>query len=132
MAEIHDVIAAFADGERVGADELKTALADRGGRDYLVDLLLLRDLVHAAGPAVLVPTSGRRRLPKWVGLAAAVSIGLAGGFLAGERASGAPAGAAPPPMVTAIEPPAPPRAAPAATRVIRLEPGVDWTEYVGG
>jgi hypothetical protein len=53
MTEPYEVVAAFADGERVNADELKHALADAAGRDYLVDLLALRGIVQASEPRVV-------------------------------------------------------------------------------
>src|SRR4249919_619361 len=81
-----DVIGAFIDGERVDPAALKAALARPEGRDYLVDLLALRDLagdvasyVSQAPPArPLVP------LPRWAA-AAALLVCIGGGFFAGAR-----------------------------------------------
>ena len=39
-----EVIAAFADGERVDTRALRDALADEAGRDYLIDLVALRGI----------------------------------------------------------------------------------------
>ena len=144
MAEIqrvsasnHDVIAAFADGERVSPDGLNRALADERGREYLIDLLVLRGLVQAAGPEMdveIVSAPPRRRAHTWLGLAAAIVASVIGGYAAGRVT--APA-AARLPVVTAVAetvtvPPRPAAAAPQPTRVIHLEPGVDWKENSGG
>ena len=40
------VIAAFADGERVDARELRAALADEAGREYLIELVAMREIVR--------------------------------------------------------------------------------------
>ena len=136
MAEAHDVIAAFADGERVSPEALKRALAGEAGRDYLIDLLVLRGLVHAAGPEMdveVIATPPRRRGHAWLSIAAAIVASVLGGYAAGRVT--APA-AARVPVVTAVaetvtQSPRP-AAAPEPTRVIRLEPGVDWKENIGG
>jgi len=136
MAETHDVIAAFADGERVSPDTLKRALADEAGRDYLIDLLVLRGLVHTAGPEMeieVIATPPRRRVPSWIGIAAAVVVSVLGGYAAGRVTS--PAAARVPvanAIVETVAQPPRPVAAPQPTRVIRLEPGVDWKENIGG
>jgi hypothetical protein len=135
MAEIHNVIAAFADGERVPPDALNAALADESGRAYFIDLLVLRGLVHAAGPELdlnVMTTRPRRRTGAWIGIAAALVASVLGGYAAGRRT----APVIPIPSVAAVvEPasaPARPATAPLPTRVIRLEPGVDWKENIGG
>ena len=45
MLNAHEVIAAFIDGERVDSVQLAEALAESEGREYLIDLLALRELV---------------------------------------------------------------------------------------
>src|SRR5262245_60914156 len=45
MNDQFEIIAAFADGENVDANELKLALAKESGREYLVDVLALRRLM---------------------------------------------------------------------------------------
>jgi hypothetical protein len=138
MAEIHNVIAAFADGERVPPDALNAALADESGRAYFIDLLVLRGLVHAAGPELDLPRLAplaRDRWPRfatWVGVAAALVVSVLGGYAVGRRT--APVALAPA-VAAIVEPaaaPARPATAPLPTRVIRLEPGVDWKENIGG
>jgi hypothetical protein len=93
-----DAISAFIDGEPVDPDHLRDALARADGRDLLVELLALRDLVTAdpgAQSAATVPTvpaarAGWRRLA----VAAAVGLALGGGYFAGLRSGGPPAGPA--------------------------------------
>jgi hypothetical protein len=134
MAEVHDVIAAFADGERVSPDALRHALAAEAGRDYFIDLLVLRGLVETAGPEMDVEVAAprsRRRLSAWIGIAAAMAVSVLGGYAAGRRT----VPVVPAPAVAAVAETAVPPArseAPPATRVIRLEPGVDWKENIGG
>jgi len=137
-----DVIAAFADGEPVEADVLRSALADQAGREYLVDVLALRGLygfgesrvrkpepgvISAASPS---PFRARFALP----IAALLVAGVAGGFAMGRQAP-VPASAGPitTPMVTAQATPPELRVpAPAPTRVIKLESGSSWNERSGG
>ena len=44
-----EVVAAFVDGERVDAQTLKAALAQPDARDYLAELLALRELIGHSG-----------------------------------------------------------------------------------
>jgi hypothetical protein len=147
MTEVFLVVEAFADGERVDADRLKVALADEHGRAHFVDVLVLRELVGQRSGVVLpdgLPVVGgasdhARPAVSWssgfvaVAAAAALLVSLGAGFAAGWGVAGSamdsgdgspsairPAGALPP-----VEAPAP-------TRVIRFEPGVDWSEGTGG
>ena len=145
MTETQQVIAAFADGERVDAAALDVALADAGGRSYLIDVLVLRGLVngHGVEPVVVgapraVTVEARQGGVRtgWLSAAAAALAiaSLGSGFAAGWRA--AAGGAAPEgePFVEApaLVLPSTTVEAPAPTRVIRFEPGVDWQESVGG
>lgn len=125
-----DIIGAFIDGERVDPVALKRALSDEAGRDYLVDLLALREIAgdiapfaSSAPPARLLgPLSG------WTA-AAALLLCMGGGFMLGERLNRTPAA----PAFTAR--PLPTDAAtraPRPTTVMRLEPGVNWVETSGG
>jgi hypothetical protein len=132
MIDLHDAIAAFVDGERVDQDRLKEALADPAGRDYLVDLLALRELVNAEGAAlggrpVPVRDVARSRINRlsWIAAAAMLAIGTFGGYVAGMRS----VDRARPSTPVVVE--RAPLAAPAPTRVIRLEPGVNWEEKRG-
>jgi hypothetical protein len=123
MTEPLEVIASFMDGERVDADAFKRALGTEEGRDYLVDLVALRAVVERDTTALSAIAPRRRRLKGWLAAAAAVTVLACGSYLLGARTadSRAPALGTP-----AADPP------PAPTRVIELEPGVNWTESSGG
>ena len=130
MTEWHDVIEAFADGESVEADALKRALAVAAGREHLVDVLLVRQLVgeqSVTRPAI-APPGARTPLRRWGWIAAAAALIVAsvtGGYIAGRSATGASAVGRDAHAITAGPAPAP-------TRVIQLENGVDWSERGGG
>ena len=130
----YELIAAFADGERVDATELSRALAAPEGREYFIDLLALRELVDD-DPAL----AGSREIARkewpfgWQGLslAAALLVTLTlGGYVAGLRQGrvrepSRDARIVPPQVSNPLAPPAP-------TQVIRLESGVNWREQIGG
>ena len=118
-----DIIGAFIDGERVDPAALKAALARPEGRDYLVDLLALRDLTGDVASFVssAPPARPLTPLPRWA-TAAALIVCIGGGFLAGTRVTRVTPAPIATTHVTAPEP----------THVVRLEPGVDWTETSGG
>ncbi len=127
MNDMHSIIEAFADNEPVDPGRLKDALAAPEGRDYLIDLLVLRGCVRgdgdtrpslAVGHAIRAPSR-----TGWLSAAAALAaVSVIGGYYAGQR-SGAPTGGQPSAAITA--------AAPEPTRVIRLDDTADWTERVG-
>jgi hypothetical protein len=127
QTEVDEVVSAFVDGEPVDAGELASALAAPGGREALLDFMLLRArLVDGAEPSPGFVERMRRRLggrtgaPGWarvVGLAAAAAV-LALATLGALDLGRALRGNRP------DEPPE-------ATRVIRYEPGVDWRESEG-
>ena len=128
-----EVISIFGVGERVEPEQLKRALELPEGRDYLVDLLTLREAIGGLGPFAAVP---RKPAPLWTvvrGTAAAaiVLLALGGGYIAGHRTSAPPssAGATSDSQVLAVTS-AP--EAPAPTRVIKLQPGVNWSDIAGG
>jgi hypothetical protein len=126
------VIESFLDGEPVNPQSLAEALAQPEGREYLVELLALREAVSATGPhgwATLERKRprGARGVP-WLAAAAGVVLSLTTGYLAGQEA------AQPPPAesgVEAVMDSAAP-ALPEPTRVIPLRPGVNWTETSRG
>ena len=101
------VIDAFIDGERVDPNALKAALAESAGRDYFVDVWLMREAVHGEGaadatppvaPAAVLP---RRQPRRWMMPAAAAIAGaLIGGYAAGYRT---PGGVASPSRATVFE-----------------------------
>jgi hypothetical protein len=131
--ERFQVIAAFADGERVDTQALRTALADEAGRDYLIDLVAMREIVGQTvgqkdGDDRASSPSGPAR-PPWhrskavTGLAAAVAVavGLAGYGIGQQRAQVVSVAVLPPleaDVIVAVEAP------PAPTQVIRLGSGV--------
>jgi len=149
MTDYQDVIAGFVDSEPVEAHALGDALARPEGRAYLIDLLVLRGLVigsHTAGgriPANVAGGLGARGLQsagssrhshRWLSVAALLTMGVAGGFLAARlmfvRGPVNQVNDIRPPVETVV--PANPSTAPAPTHVIRMEKGVDWNERSGG
>jgi hypothetical protein len=132
MSDIFDVIQAFTDDEPCDPMELERALADPDGRAHLIDMVVLRNLARrsivglplarAAAPRQAVRTIS------WVAAAATILVGATiAGYFVGARAFSTPR-----PIPGSAVSPAPPAAAPAPVYVIRLEPGVDWTERAGG
>ena len=154
MSDIFDPIQAFVDGEPVDPAALERALADPDGRAHLVDILVLRSLVKRSTAAIVSASTAHggwpwARVIRWMGAAAAIVlvatlVGV-GGYVAGERRSGATTPAGPTtaatmaqaaPATGAASPTAgpaavTPAAAPAPTVVITFKPGVDWTERGG-
>jgi hypothetical protein len=124
------VVAALADGERVDPAALKIALDDPGVRNYLVDLIALRQAVATAGHLPPTRARERRRLYSsvgWLSAAAAILVSLTAGYLAGQRT----VQTAPAPSVETVVDMGTSAAAPKPTRVISLRPGVNWTEKTG-
>jgi hypothetical protein len=120
-------VAAFLDGEPVDGAALKSALETAEGRDYLVDLLVLRQsVVHMAPIAVVRPTPRpERSIRHWAVAAALLLLASAGSYAIGARAASvAPVEGARSSIEAVID--LPPSAAPKPTEVIRLEPGVNW------
>ena len=93
----HEMIDALVDGERVDAEVLRRALADASGRDYLIDILALRDAVAQTSPksqpdvAPQRPRPAWHRAVAWPAAAAVLVASLAAGFAAGYQFAGAPA-----------------------------------------
>ena len=141
MTDRIEIIAAFADGEDVAAEDLRAALATDEGRDYLIDVLALRRLVgdpisvQVGRPSRAGAPAGRPAYMGWLtGLAAALVVASAtGGFFVGRQMT-APtqvSNAAPAVTVQAT-PPELLIPAPSPSRVIHLQTGKDWTERAGG
>lgn len=113
------VVAAFVDGERVDAQALKAALAQAEARDYLAELLALREVVAQNGaPVVAATRPGRRWL---IGAAAAVVLSLGGGYALGLR--GGAAKTSDDAVASAN--------APQPTRVIEVAPGASYISQGG-
>jgi len=133
-----EVIDAFVDGERVDPQELERALSERQGRDYMIAAWLLRESVQdeiALEPIAAMPAPSARRWVSRVMVAAVAAFCLASGYLVGHRMAGpgTPEPGASPSVTNTIAPaPKTTPMAPAPTRVIRLQPGVDWKEGTGG
>jgi hypothetical protein len=140
-----EVIAKFADGERIDTQALLAALADEAGRNYLIDLVAMREIVRQAegqgadrmtNASVVwsVPADRTPRMPAptravWhrgkamIGLAAvlAMAVGVAGYAIGQQRSQIVPVAVHPPleaDVIVAAEAP------PAPTQVIPLGRGV--------
>ena len=126
-ARLH-VVEAFIDGERVDLERLEDALADSVSRRHLIELLLLRDAVAGMGPvewSAARRAQGKRRVVRWLAAAAALVFCVTSGYVAGQRVMVA---AATPSSVETVMTIDPAPAAPAPTKVISLQPGVNWTD----
>ena len=126
------IAAALADGERVDADALRSALEDPAVREYLVDLVALRQAVTTMAGKTEIHWRERRSFLSrrgWLTAAAAVVFSLTAGYVAGQRIG---VQAAPAPIVETVVNFGGTTAAPKATRVVPLRPGVNWTEKVEG
>jgi hypothetical protein len=126
-------IEAFADGEPVDPQALTEALSHSAGREHLIDLLVLRGLVGGQNTTRPVLISSRAsgsvsRLRRLAVAASVAGISVLGGYVLGQRTTEVPRV---PNAVTAA-PDVVPVSAPAPTRIIRLENGVDWNERTGG
>ncbi len=135
MTDHHDVIGAFLDNEAIEAEELAAALATPDGRDYLIDMLVLRGLVADGGSGLTRATFAPKKKPRYVYwlpavAAALITVGAGAGFLAGRLLAAHTAPVAPISDSADITTPA--IVAPAPTHVIRMEKGVDWNERSGG
>ena len=118
------VLAAFLDGEHVDGDALKLALSTDEGRDYLIDLLALRQAAARMGP-VSFPAPGAERSRLVVRLTAAAAIALVAsalGFVAGGRLGPPRDPGVPAQTVEAVIDVSDAVRAPQPTQVIRLQP----------
>lgn len=105
MTDPYEVIAAFADGERVDPAALKQALSEPAGRDYLVDLLALREAVQVTGPEYATVARVRRPRLRWLAAAALLVVIGGGALFFTTRDSDRP---------------------PTPNHVVKLERGLDW------
>ena len=117
MDERFEVLDAFVDGELVDPGDVKRALSEPEGRDYLLDAWLLRGVVQeemAADAAAPIPVRTAAPRRQTFAVAAAVAgVCLIGGYLVGTRLPNL-LGTAPAtvPPVTVTAPSAPPAPAP--------------------
>ena len=134
-----EIIDAFVDGERVDATALKLALSEPAGRDYLVDVWLLRESLQEEMASEVPPAAAAvraRGARPWL-MAAALAACLIGGYFTGHRTSGTSGGStqvAQPPVVAPIVPAQTTGSfpAPVPTRVIQLQFGTDAHVSGGG
>lgn len=118
------ILDAWIDGETVPRIEVATLLATDEGRSYAIDVMALRRVMQIDAPVQL---TARRARWQPVAAAAALVLATAGGFMAGHYATRADHGGTE--VIAAASNPSP---APAPTRVIQFEVGVDWNEASGG
>ena len=124
------VLEALLDGETIERSALIEALANADAREHFVDLLALRAGIAALGPSAWSAASTKaRRRPRWWAAAAAVILSVAAGFIVGQRTVDATASTA---VAETLATPSNGVVAPRPTRVITLQPGVNWTESTGG
>ena len=131
VAAPYAVVEAFLDGESIDPGALRLALEQREVRDHFVDLLVLRqgvrDMVPGAWTGMARPSQRAGRMA-WFAAAAAVLMSLTAGYYTGQRTVSAAGSQGIGTMVVAESAPA----APQPTRVIKLQPGVNWTDVPGG
>lgn len=115
---MNQVISAFIDHEPFDLIELRNALATPEGREELLDLIALREIVQPAPAPAVGTQSPIRAVGRWVLAAVAASILALGGYSIGRfNATGRPQG---PAQVTAPDP----------TVVFTFEPGKNWNDSV--
>jgi hypothetical protein len=120
-------IDALLDGEAVEKEALRRVLGDSAARDYLVEALLLRQLAREMEPRRFVVPARPRPLARgarWLAAGVVLVLGTSAGYVYGQRAQGALMS---PGSVEVILDDRPLPDAPEPTRIIRFEPGVNWT-----
>ena len=128
LEPLYQEIDALLDGELVDRQALRSALDDAAARDYLVDALVLRQLARDMEPMrFAIPGAPRGRLlrgTRWLAASVILAVGASAGYVYGH---GSRDQAAPPGLVEVVLDNRPAPAAPEPTRLIRFEPGVNWT-----
>ena len=125
------IVAALADGEPVDPKALGEALNEPAVREYLVDLIALRQAVGLVGALPATRRRERRAIwsvAGWVSAAAAILVSLMTGYVAGHQT----AQPLPAPAMETVITIDNTSVAPRPTRIISLRPGVNWTETTGG
>jgi hypothetical protein len=126
------IVEAFLDGEQVNAEELKHALADAEARAHLVEVLVLHQTTAEIMSAKLDSAAPVRRTTsriRWIAAAAAIAGSVWTGHLMGQRAAIPVVEASAVETFVQVDTSPPP---PTPTYVVRLTPGVDWTDHQGG
>jgi hypothetical protein len=129
--QAYRVVAALADGEPVDPDSLKLALEQSAVRDYLVDLMALRQAVVTVAATSDVRWRERQSIWSrrgWLTAAAAMLLSLTAGYFAGQRTGAQSVSLSTVETVVAVGAAMP---APHPTRVVSLRPGVNWIEKAG-
>jgi hypothetical protein len=127
LAPGHLAIDALLDGELVDQQALRAALTDAAARDYLVEALILRQLARDLEPnGFSIPSAPRGRLlrgMRWLAASVFLVIGAGAGYVYGQGSRPQAASA----FVEVVLDNHPAPSAPEPTRLIRFEPGVNWT-----
>jgi hypothetical protein len=99
MSSKDEVISAFLDDETFAPQDLTAALSEPDGRTLLIDLISLRGIVQPSDPLPAMKAAASASRIGWrvAAAAAALFVGLTGGYLLGERRSTAAPIEAPPP-----------------------------------
>jgi hypothetical protein len=117
-----DVISAFLDNEPFDARELASVLAEPDGRETLIQLMGLRDIVQPAASDALVTQPSRRRPFVLVLRAAVVLLAVGAGYALGASLHRAHQAAS---AIDSSTPPAP-------TIVVHRAPDAQWELVRGG
>lgn len=121
-------IDALLDGELVDTQALRLALEDAGARDYLVEILRVRQLTRDLEPRRFpVPAASRGivvRGVRWLAASLILAAGAGAGYVYGQTSHDRTPPAS---LEVAVVGNAPAPPAPEPTRYIRFEPGVNWT-----
>lgn len=127
-----EALAAWVDGEPVSRTDVALALESPEGRDYVLDLMALRQIVTATTPGLAPKATAGTSRWRVFAAAAAVVLCAAGGFAAGRLLAPVPSGTS-----DSLEAMASPAVTPASleapepTRVIRLDESTSWRENGG-
>jgi hypothetical protein len=113
---MNQVISAFIDNEPFDPIELRDALATPEGREELLDLIALRDVVQPAPVIAFVAAPPVRSRARWALAAAAAAMLVVGGYSVGRFVATEQTLATA--QVTAPEP----------TSVFTFEPGRNWND----
>ena len=119
-------IATFLDGEPVAVERLRDALARPEGREHLIDLIALRQLVVSepigATSLSVLALPARRGVWRPLAVAAALVLAVVGGYVTGSRAGREPS-------VAVVQAPQQADAPPRPTVVVTVE---RWQETQKG
>ena len=99
MSAADEIISKFLDDQPFDIQDLADALDDPAGRALLIDLITLRRIVQPIDvlPAMKAPAPVRRLGWQVAAAAAVLFLGLASGYLVGDRRSSETGAEAPPP-----------------------------------